>query len=660
MTTKKSPFRFIAFTVKILFVLLLSACGGGGSSGSDNESEFEPSPVAQRISISVSSTELLYYGEEQEISLTLTYSDGSTEDVTSSAQWSVDPATVAKIESVDGSTYLHPLENGSATVTAYHLELTDSINVTVSPYIHAIETVQNAITFPKNTAMPFLRQAHARVQGADDFSILEDIIYTSSSPAIADFSGTPYSVIVHPERSPQFGHITPQAVGQTEVDLHYEGYDLGTRQVYIEDYYLLGSDQQRLYGAAWFDVFGTTFNEKGNIALLTGSSAGQFTVDLQVFNAESNSLEDKFNVLKDFELPAIRSALAKTYSGGTVTLFWITPSGAFSADIDTQTKQVSFVTLSETIENSYAPPNYLFKSDSGSLLACWLDTSIMATQCKPRSADGTWSHDIIELPQNIRSLSANDQGVVVLARVIDGADGQKLLETHRFDFDMLPVEVTVDQLPVSPDAGGAGSPAISPTGSIAVPVGYAPRRDEFDFNESGLQVAIHDATNGWSLEEVYAYGTTRVSAEIETTWSGERALVLVTNPLGNTTDTWMYADQSWSKQDSLRAIGFATPTLDYAPIATNNSWVLPVPGVDSFYLFCFDDAFGWSSLETFSPMAQWGNVSAHFSLGPSNLLALVWQEHAAFGTEDGGLTNNALTFFHPKYSDLSQCGSPGT
>ncbi len=659
MTIKEFSRRFITFAVSTTLTLLLCACGGGGSSsGSGNKEETESPPTAQKVSISLSTTELLYYGEKQAISLSLIYSDGSSEDITSSAEWAVDPTTVAKIEATDGTTYVHPLETGSATITASHQGLKDSIDITVSPYIHSIETVQRAITFPKNTAMPFLKHAHARVQGAPDFSILDDIIYTSSDPDIADFSGTLYSVIVHPDRSPLTGHLTPRSVGNTEVTLNYEGVDLGTREVTVGDYYLIGSDAQRLNNAPWFTTFGLPSNEKGDIALLTGSSSGQFTVDLQVFNTATNSLEEKFNVFQNFELKSHNSALRSAFSDNTVTLFWITPTAAMSANINIQTRQASFVTLSESTEDAFYEPNYLFKSESGSLMVCWLNTSVLLTQCKIRTPDGIWSQELIELPRDIRSLNANHKGYAALAKIIDREDGQKILQTHRFNFDEQPIEIVVEEIPAPLDAGGARRPAISATGSLAIPITYAPRRDEFDFNESGLQVATRTQTDGWSLQEIYAYGVMRVGTEIELSWSGERALMLVADSLGAGSATWLYSNMSWSEQESLKAIGFATPTLDHPPLPSNGSWVMHVPALDNFYLFCFDEASGWSPLDTFGPMAQWGDMGGSFSLRPSNQLALVWKERAAFGTEDGGYKNNSLTFFHPNYSDLSQCSLP--
>lgn len=649
--------RYFRFAHIVALVIWLSACGGGGGSDSSNQSRENIPPSPQSIAIGLEHTDLLFYGDKRPITLTLTYTDGTQKEVGSSAQWSVDPGTIARIEEEDGTKYLAPLDVGSGRVTASYENLTDTIEITVSPYIHSLEAKQNAIVFPVNTAMPLLDWAWARVQGAPDFSIRDDIIYRSSNPEIAGFSGDPYSIVVHPDRSPLVGHVTPRATGSATVTMHYDDVIFGETDIDIRNFYLLNSDESKGYIGPGL-MMGVASNESGDLAVLTGAGCCQFSLDLQVFDHETGQLGAKFNVFEGFDLKASSSSLQTTFSGDVLTIFWISPTGAFSADINTTTREVSYHTLDESPEDAFVGPNLLFKSNSGSLLACWLNTKLRATHCKSRSSQGIWISEILELPNNIRNLEANSQGEAVLTRVSETPEGEKYLQAYLFSFDEQPITLALEEVLVSVDAGGTRQPAINQNGDIVVPVVYRARRDELDIRGSGLQMASRDVAGNWSVQEIYAYKELHGASEVELAWSGSRALLLLTDYLVSGTATWLLDNGDWSQLPPLGTIGMATPTLDYPVIPVNGSWVLPVRAPRNLYLFCFNNSLEWTTLETFEALGQWGEVSGTFTTTPSLKLPLLWMETAAFGTEDGGFSSNSLYFFNPQHADLGLCANP--
>ena len=79
-------------------LILLMGCGGGGNSGSSNPPSNPPSPAATLTSLQVTpASQSLAPGAGQQFTATGHYSDGTSKDLTSSAQWSSSDSNVASV-----------------------------------------------------------------------------------------------------------------------------------------------------------------------------------------------------------------------------------------------------------------------------------------------------------------------------------------------------------------------------------------------------------------------------------------------------------------------------------------------------------------------------------------------------------------------------------
>jgi hypothetical protein len=105
--------RIWFYCVVVAFALIaFTGCGGGSSSTSHPSPPSSPTPRSLNVTAPGNS---LIVGDTVPLTAILTYSDGSTKNVTTSATWTATPSTVA---TVSNSGVVTAVSAGSATVTA--------------------------------------------------------------------------------------------------------------------------------------------------------------------------------------------------------------------------------------------------------------------------------------------------------------------------------------------------------------------------------------------------------------------------------------------------------------------------------------------------------------------------------------------------------------
>jgi hypothetical protein len=112
--------RFFKSCALAAFVAVLVACGGGN----------EPPPPGQPVSLSITGmpTASMLPGESAQLAATLTYSDASTKDVTSTAIWSTTNVAVLSLSSAGRIVAVAP---GQADVIASAQGLSSRVGVRV-------------------------------------------------------------------------------------------------------------------------------------------------------------------------------------------------------------------------------------------------------------------------------------------------------------------------------------------------------------------------------------------------------------------------------------------------------------------------------------------------------------------------------------------------
>ena len=181
ITRKSNPFE--SSLLVILLALLLFACGGGGSSSTPTVT----TPEVSLTSLSVNTTEsgeVLKVSETFQMSITGTYSNGTTRNLTSLVTWS---SSNSAITDVSSSGLVTALSAGSTTITAEYNGLTAATSITV------IELIDLSIS-PSSITIPFRSSQQLTVTGiyTDNSSESFDglVTWNSSNPEIANVSNT--------------------------------------------------------------------------------------------------------------------------------------------------------------------------------------------------------------------------------------------------------------------------------------------------------------------------------------------------------------------------------------------------------------------------------------------------------------------------------------
>ena len=104
----------------------------GNKTASCDVTVTEPTATVQALLADLSTLNLSTDETSNPITLTATYTDGSTEDVTDSATWTSKDSSIATVDATEGSVTVTGVAIGSTTVTGTFGGKTATINVTVT------------------------------------------------------------------------------------------------------------------------------------------------------------------------------------------------------------------------------------------------------------------------------------------------------------------------------------------------------------------------------------------------------------------------------------------------------------------------------------------------------------------------------------------------
>ncbi len=121
--------RRFAASLSAALALLLSGCGGSGTT---------PTAPPTLVSISLSpQSPIISVGKDQQFTATEVYSDGSTQDITASADWTSATQTVATISNSPGSKGLATsVGMGTSAITATVGSKSSSTTLTVNAVVN--------------------------------------------------------------------------------------------------------------------------------------------------------------------------------------------------------------------------------------------------------------------------------------------------------------------------------------------------------------------------------------------------------------------------------------------------------------------------------------------------------------------------------------------
>lgn len=186
-----------AFILSMLSLLgSLCGCGGGGGSSSTPPS----APTVSSITVSPQTVTLIA-GQTQQLTATANYSNGSTQDVTSTVGWSSSNSAVA---TVSASGLAASLTAGQANISAQTGggSVTGAAILTVTaPTLSSIQVSPTIETL--GIGVPLQYSATGTYSNASVGDISNSATWTSSAPAVATVSST--------------GFVTPVAAGTATI-----------------------------------------------------------------------------------------------------------------------------------------------------------------------------------------------------------------------------------------------------------------------------------------------------------------------------------------------------------------------------------------------------------------------------------------------------------
>jgi uncharacterized protein YjdB len=152
-------------------------------------------------------------GTELYPTVSATYSDGTTQDMTSNATWTTSSAAVAKVDNFQGYTYVTAVAPGVATITA-KLATGETATMTITVTNATVTAVQ--IT-PAQQSVPVGTYLQLQATGVFSDLTTQDESYsaswTSSDPTIATVSSDYYSA----------GTVTTNAPGTVTISANFNG-----------------------------------------------------------------------------------------------------------------------------------------------------------------------------------------------------------------------------------------------------------------------------------------------------------------------------------------------------------------------------------------------------------------------------------------------------
>jgi trimeric autotransporter adhesin len=124
-------------------------------------------------------------GSTQQLTATASFTDGSTQDMTSSVLWAVSPPSVATVTSTG---LIHALALGSASITATAVSVRGTDTLTVSePTLVSVAVTPPNPSVPKGNTQQLTATASFTDGSTQD--ITNAVAWTSSSPSVATVSG---------------------------------------------------------------------------------------------------------------------------------------------------------------------------------------------------------------------------------------------------------------------------------------------------------------------------------------------------------------------------------------------------------------------------------------------------------------------------------------
>ena len=177
--TKNISLLSSVFPFALLLVFLAAGCGGGSSGSGSNPVTLETIAVTPAISS-------IPAGLTQQMTAMGTYSDGTSEDITTTVTWDSDtPATA----SIDGSGLANGVSAGTATIIAILDTVSGNTGITVTDAV--LETI--AVT-PSGTSIPLGLTQQMTAMGTYSDGTTKDITTTvtwnSDTPATASIDGS--------------------------------------------------------------------------------------------------------------------------------------------------------------------------------------------------------------------------------------------------------------------------------------------------------------------------------------------------------------------------------------------------------------------------------------------------------------------------------------
>jgi uncharacterized protein YjdB len=198
--------RTLSTVVTALIVCVLTACSGGG--GTHSSSGGFGTPATGVTSIQVSPTSMsIGMGAQQQFHATAHLSDGTSQDITSSATWSSSDSNIASVSAAGIATGSGP---GTVTIKAKSgaMESNASLTVTAAAAnLVSISIAPSASSIPVNTSQQFTATGTYSDGSSADLTAL--VTWSSSTTAIA-------TVDVG-------GLVTAVAAGSTNISASFAG-----------------------------------------------------------------------------------------------------------------------------------------------------------------------------------------------------------------------------------------------------------------------------------------------------------------------------------------------------------------------------------------------------------------------------------------------------
>lgn len=178
-----------------LLLVLTAACGRPSGSADEplaTSSSALTGVTLKSIAVTAASPSV-YVGQNDLLAATGKYSDGSTQNLTTTATWTSSNTAVA---TVDGAGVVTPVGPGSVTVTAQSGTVKGHVAVKVLPTLTTIAVTPPSATLPANVAMGLT--ATGSYDNKTTKNLTSTVTWATSNPAVATVSAAGLLITVAP------------------------------------------------------------------------------------------------------------------------------------------------------------------------------------------------------------------------------------------------------------------------------------------------------------------------------------------------------------------------------------------------------------------------------------------------------------------------------